>query len=331
VEDMYNADRIELLSPVHLIHIMNLKRGSTVVDLGAGFGVFTFPLARAVGEEGKVFATDGDSYALAWVKKKAKREHMKNVITVQVSPDRLDPFYKKHKFDLIFVCDVLPLIEKPESLFSGLNESLQVDSGRLWIVEMRPDPDFTLWEFRDIGLLFSSLRSLDEHSPVLRRFRTEVRNAVKGSSASGSEALAAEAIEDLNRMLNDSTLWPEILRGKSRLSKSEKNLELHIARVSSPSFAQRRDFLLEPQIFVVHRGHRMLNRLVLQEQLGTHRWEKSFGSHGFLSEPPPLFEDCTIWETKPDYTTLFRKTGFTLVKKHEELPYFYVWEYKRER
>jgi cyclopropane fatty-acyl-phospholipid synthase-like methyltransferase len=41
-----------------LIEVLNLRDGSTVADIGAGFGELTVRMARHVGSKGVVFSTD---------------------------------------------------------------------------------------------------------------------------------------------------------------------------------------------------------------------------------------------------------------------------------
>lgn len=327
----HNADRIEIFSPPRLIQLMNPQAGSTVVDLGAGFGLFTTPLARAVGENGRVFATDTDVHALAYVEKRAKQENLRNVVTVPVTPKGLDPFYARHTFDLIFAADVLPAIEEPEAFFSRLRDSLREESGRLWVVDVRFDPNFTLWEFGDSKGLFGNLRSLGADSPVTRRLRAEVRNAVAVAPPTGeSEGLATKAIEDLNRMLEDHTLWPEIRQGRSRLSPGGEKLQRHLLGVleRSGSFREGAGKSDEGQNTAPLRALRILNRLVLQDLLRSHRWEKAFSPTGLLSDYSANFRNL---ERRPDYIGLFNKAGFTFVREHRISPYLFIGEYKREK
>ncbi len=56
-----------------------VSRGQTVADLGCGPGYYTFPLAEAVGPEGKVYAVDSDERPIRTVKKKAEEGGFQNI------------------------------------------------------------------------------------------------------------------------------------------------------------------------------------------------------------------------------------------------------------
>jgi FkbM family methyltransferase len=61
-----------------------LKRGDTVIDIGAHIGIFAVKAARAVeGNEGLVIAIEPDSSNLKFLQKNINENTLKNVITVQ--------------------------------------------------------------------------------------------------------------------------------------------------------------------------------------------------------------------------------------------------------
>jgi tRNA A58 N-methylase Trm61 len=77
-----NPDRLAALQVPRVVEALGLRSGMRVADLGAGTGVFTVPIAKAVGDEGKVYAIDVDSGLLAIVDSKAKAEGVATVATV---------------------------------------------------------------------------------------------------------------------------------------------------------------------------------------------------------------------------------------------------------
>jgi 2-polyprenyl-3-methyl-5-hydroxy-6-metoxy-1,4-benzoquinol methylase len=346
----YNADRTQLLPPTQLIRLINPRTGSTVLDLGAGFGLFTIPLAHAVGDGGKIFATDMDMRALAFVEEYARKNNLRNVITVRVNSKGLDPFYTRQTFDIIFASEVVYHINDPDTFFYRLRESLREESGRLWVVDMRLDPDFTLWEFGDSKGLFDALRSLGAESPVTRSLRDEVRKALSAAPPAGAvEGLTAKAIEDLNRILDDLTLWPTA--GKLRLNSREESLRQYLSMVversgSIKGWAGRSEGSQSMAL-------RLLNRLVLQDLLGSHRWEKAFslvevfgdsqwkllnssearlGSLLVVKNIYWMVEIITRREIiRESLLDLFVRAEYIPVQEHRGFPYHYIWEFKRER
>src|SRR5688572_7860268 len=59
--------------PQAVIQSLDIASGSRVADLGAGGGYFTFPLAQAVGPEGKVYAVDIDDRSLHAIRQEAAK------------------------------------------------------------------------------------------------------------------------------------------------------------------------------------------------------------------------------------------------------------------
>jgi len=78
--------RDEWQQPDRVVTDLNLKSGASVADVGCGNGYFTFRLAKAVGESGKVFATDIDAKALKSVSQRAEKERLGNIEAVLSEP-----------------------------------------------------------------------------------------------------------------------------------------------------------------------------------------------------------------------------------------------------
>lgn len=72
----------QFLNPERIVGYFGLNKRMTVADFGAGSGFYTIPAARAVGEEGKVFAIDIQRSALDIIKSKAGLLHLLNIETV---------------------------------------------------------------------------------------------------------------------------------------------------------------------------------------------------------------------------------------------------------
>ena len=80
------GNRNEWQQPDRVVTDLNLKSGASVADVGCGNGYFTFRLAKAVGESGKVFATDIDAKALKSVSQRAEKERLGNIEAVLSEP-----------------------------------------------------------------------------------------------------------------------------------------------------------------------------------------------------------------------------------------------------
>jgi ubiquinone/menaquinone biosynthesis C-methylase UbiE len=67
------------LKVIKTLQRIGMKRGQTVLDFGCGSGTYAIPVAKIVGEEGKVYALDKDKNALDNLMKKAELGHLKNI------------------------------------------------------------------------------------------------------------------------------------------------------------------------------------------------------------------------------------------------------------
>lgn len=84
---------------------LNLKAGASVADIGCGSGYFTFHLAKAVGDAGKVYATEISEKALKPVADRVARDKIANVVPVRSDPT--DTKLKADSLDAAFICNVL--------------------------------------------------------------------------------------------------------------------------------------------------------------------------------------------------------------------------------
>lgn len=118
---------------------LGLKQGMIVADIGAGSGLFTRPLAKAVAPSGKVYAVDIQQDLLDYINKRDKDDKIRNVQTVLGAYD--DPKLPARNVDLAFINDVLHHIEKRAAYLKALGTYMK-PSGRIAIIEMnKNDPN----------------------------------------------------------------------------------------------------------------------------------------------------------------------------------------------
>jgi ubiquinone/menaquinone biosynthesis C-methylase UbiE len=118
---------------------LRLKPGMVVADIGAGSGLFSRPLAKAVAPSGKVYAVDIQQDLLDYIGKRDQEENIRNVQTVLGEYD--DPKLPARNVDLAFINDVLHHIQHRAQYLKALATYLK-PSGRLAIIEMdKNDPN----------------------------------------------------------------------------------------------------------------------------------------------------------------------------------------------
>jgi predicted methyltransferase len=130
------AERESEEQPARTIAALAIRPGSTVADLGAGSGYYSFRIAPLVGAEGKVLAIDIEPSMLAAIDARARREGVRNVQTVRSSAS--DPHLPPDSVDLVLMVDVYHELEYPYEVMQKVRESLK-PGGRVALVEYRAE------------------------------------------------------------------------------------------------------------------------------------------------------------------------------------------------
>ena len=162
-------DRDAEEQPDRVVRELQIAPGSTVADLGAGVGYFTWRLARAVGDRGKVIAVDIQPGMLERLRQNLAERDIDNVETVLGTED--DPHLPSGQVDLVLLVDVYHELQQPELTMEHVRRSLK-PGGRVVLIEYRKeDPSIpiqplhkmTVREVRDelepMGYKFAELKS----------------------------------------------------------------------------------------------------------------------------------------------------------------------------
>ncbi len=134
IKKLAEKNRAETKDLAKIIKAMNIKPGMTIVDIGAGIGVFAFPMASELKGLGKIYATDVRKDVLTVIEQKSRESRINTIQTVLVTSNGLDNFYKEHKFNIIFMCSVLSAVKNPPKYLNELKPSLLKETGRFYIV-----------------------------------------------------------------------------------------------------------------------------------------------------------------------------------------------------
>jgi ubiquinone/menaquinone biosynthesis C-methylase UbiE len=125
-------DRAAWQKPGAVVAALELKGTETVVDLGAGSGYFSFPLARAL-PAGKVVAIDIEPEMVRHIHHKAMTEGVNNIEPVLGKAD--DPGVAAGA-DLVFMCDVLHHVPTRAAWLAKLTSKMK-PGARLVLIEFR--------------------------------------------------------------------------------------------------------------------------------------------------------------------------------------------------
>src|SRR5579871_5154788 len=130
--------------PYRVIAALKLKPGQSVADIGAGTGYFTVRLARSAAMP-KVFAVDIEPSMVSYIRSRAAKEGLKNIVAVQGSADSAN---LPEPVDVILIVDTYHHIGNRPAYFRKLAKSLK-PGGRLAIIDFKPDsPEGPPKEFR---------------------------------------------------------------------------------------------------------------------------------------------------------------------------------------
>ncbi len=136
-------DRGQWQQTERVITSLGIQAGAHVADLGAGGGYFTFPLAKAVGPLGKVYAVDVDPDMTRYLEQRAASEGYANVEVILAEP--ADPHLAEGTLDLLFTCNTYHHFEDRTAYFARLLHSLR-PGGRVAIIDHKPEGWFQ-WIF----------------------------------------------------------------------------------------------------------------------------------------------------------------------------------------
>ena len=125
-------DRDEWQHPEEIIQSLSLKSGDQIADLGSGSGYFTFRLADAVGQSGKVYAVDIDADMNADLKLRVKEKGYDNIEVVLATPN--DPGLPENSLDLIFSSNAYHHLENRPTYFANVEKYL-APQGRIAIID----------------------------------------------------------------------------------------------------------------------------------------------------------------------------------------------------
>lgn len=116
-----------------LMESLNLNPSDVVVDLGAGTGYFSFPMATKV-PDGKVLAVDIQPEMLAIIEHRTANYGIPNVETVLAS--ECDPSLEASSADVVLLVDAYHEFSCPLEVMAGVAASLK-PGGRVLLVEYR--------------------------------------------------------------------------------------------------------------------------------------------------------------------------------------------------
>jgi ubiquinone/menaquinone biosynthesis C-methylase UbiE len=130
--DVVESERDQWQRPSEIIRALNLRQGSTVVDLGCGSGYFALKLSSAVNSGGTVYAVDIRRLPLIFLWVRTLIRHQHNVRTVLGQAD--NPYLPSGAANAVLIANTYHELANPGAMLDQIFQSL-VSGGRLVIVD----------------------------------------------------------------------------------------------------------------------------------------------------------------------------------------------------
>ncbi len=115
---------------------LDLKEGMTVCDFGCGNGYWTLPMARKVGETGRVLAVDIQAEMLQKLRERSAKFNYTHIEPIRSTVS--DPKLPENEVDLLLMVDVYHEFSHPESMLWGIRRSLK-PNGVVALLEYREE------------------------------------------------------------------------------------------------------------------------------------------------------------------------------------------------
>lgn len=134
----FEVESREIYAQRHqILEETRISEGMDVADIGAGTGLFTGMIAKAVGPGGSVYAVDITPEFLKSIKERTGEEGHTNVRFVHCREDSVD--LPAESIDLAFICDVYHHFEYPKSSLASLHTALR-PGGEVVVIDFKRIP-----------------------------------------------------------------------------------------------------------------------------------------------------------------------------------------------
>ena len=118
-----------------IVELLELAEGDAVADIGAGDGVMTVPLARAVGPSGDVFASELDAEKRLTLRQAISDAGLENVAIVEALPHATN--LPDACCDALLLRKVFHHVADPAGLTADMRRALR-PGGKVAVIDFRP-------------------------------------------------------------------------------------------------------------------------------------------------------------------------------------------------
>lgn len=131
-------------APSRAIRALRIEPGQVIADIGAGSGYYSLLLSKAVGPQGRIYATDIQPEMLAILERKLKAQSIDNVQLVLGTEQ--ETRLPDASVDLAIMVDVYHELQHPQAFLQAVKRALK-PGGQLVLIEFRKeDPNVPIRE-----------------------------------------------------------------------------------------------------------------------------------------------------------------------------------------
>lgn len=135
IHKLTSADRAAWLNSDRVLSMLNLHKGLTALDFGAGPGYFTLPIAERIAPTGRVFAVDVEPEMHYALRQRAAEVGISNIVSL-ICDDKTVPFAAE-TIDRVLLSLVLHEVDDRSQLLAEVQRVLR-PGGHLALVEWQP-------------------------------------------------------------------------------------------------------------------------------------------------------------------------------------------------
>lgn len=127
------------LRPEEIVKQFNIKENMIIADFGCGAGHFSIPLAKLVGDQGKIYALDVLETALESVRSRAKLQGLFNIETKRCNLELpIGSGLDSNSIDLVLLGNILFQSSKKDDIIKEAYRVLK-SKGEIMVIDWKPN------------------------------------------------------------------------------------------------------------------------------------------------------------------------------------------------
>lgn len=149
---------LNFLNPEVIFSQLNVKKGITIADLGCGSGFMAIKAARAVGDDGEVYAVDVQKNVISEINSKIKLFNLRNIKPIWANLEKVGSLQiPDNSVDISLLIQIFHQSKKRKEIFKEAKR-ITKNGGKILIIE---------WEKRE-GV-FGAPKGLSLDKEVLKK------------------------------------------------------------------------------------------------------------------------------------------------------------------